>query len=486
VWLRGRGHVRGRYQGSADAADERVVLKTLLLFASLGIALVLPGQALALDQSPSQEYMDNPPADSSMTGGSWADMDGGVAARPFIKSLTVVNGLESTPVFSGGVHAASDVAIGDVTGVVSPINLCKRGQPVTAGMCYATPNRVGITLGYRTEQGLGTDFSRPLVALRQPVGPDTVFDVVIGLNTLGRTLRWTWINGVLVNWKTDGLGQDAAEIHLQLKPAVTPDIDWSRVSGGGCTATPIFDCNIAQASGAYLGANAVLSLDDTLDRSLTGAAFATQGAISGFLVPSGTATDPALDLQMASSHLASDGSPQRGVLQAFLPAAALISTYGVLPADAASFFTATRHGDPGTQDPPQFEARASSASSDAGLLIMVRNVTFSAPTYRFARKRSPVVVSASTNRRATRLSTGLVAACRRRACRLVIYRTKSDLSGRTVRVATGRSDASGASVATVPAARLPRGSSYVVVLRRGAKLLATSGGVVGRSRAQRS
>lgn len=460
------------------------VLKTLL-FASLGIALVLPGQASALDQAPSQDFMDNPPPDSSMTGGSWADMNGGVAARPFIKSLTVVNGSESTPVFSGGVGAASSVGIGDVTALVSPINLCKRGQP-TGAMCYATPNRVGITLGYRTQGGVGTDFSRPLVALSQTVGPDTVFDVVIALNTLGRTLRWTWINGDLVDWKTDGLGDDAAEIHLRLKPAVTPDIDWSRVSGGGCTATPISDCDIAQASGAYLGANAVLSLDDTLDRSLTGAAFATQGAIAGFLVPSGTATNPALDLQMASAHLASDGSPQHGVLEAFLPAQALIAHYGVLPADAASFFTATRRGDPGTQDPPAFEAREASASNDAGLLVTVGNVTFSAPTYRLARKRSTVRVSASTDRRATRLSTTRVAACRRQACRLVVYRTKSGLSGQVVRVATGRSDASGTSVATVPAAKLPRGSSYIVVLRRGAKLLTTSGGIVGRSRGRRS
>jgi hypothetical protein len=463
----------------------RVVLKKLLC-ASLGLALVVPGQAWALDQAPSQDFMDNPPADSSMTGGSWADMDGGVAARPFIKSLTVVNGAEATPVFSGGVGAASGVAIGDVTALVSPINLCKRGQPAGAGMCYATPNRVGITLGYRTQEGVGTDFSRPRVALRQTVSPDTVFDVVIALNTLGRTLRWTWLNGDLVDWKTNGLGDDAAEIHLRLKLAVTPDIDWSQVSGGGCTATPIFDCNIAQASGAFLGANAVLSLDETLDRSLTGAAFATQGAIAGFLVPSGTATDPALDLQMASSHLASDGSPQHGVLEAFLPAQALIARYGVLPADAASFFTATRRGDPGTQDPPAFEARAASASSDAGLLVSVRNVTFSAPTYRLARKRSTIRVSASTDRRATRLSTARVAACRRRACQLVVYKTKSDLSGRVVRVATSRSDASGTSVATVPAAKLPRGSSYIVVLRRGTKLLMTSGGIAGRSRARRS
>jgi hypothetical protein len=462
------------------------VLKTPLLLLSLATVLVLPGQALALDQAPSQDFMDNPPADSSMTGGSWADLDGGAAARPFIKSLTVVNGSESTPVFSGGVGAAAGVGIGDVTAVVSPINLCKRGQPAGPGMCYATPNRVGITLGYRTEEGLGTDFARPRAALRQTVGPDTVFDVVIAPNTLGRTLRWTWINGGLVDWKTSALGDAAAEIHLRLKPAVTPDIDWSGVSSGGCTATPIFDCNIAQASGAYLGANLVLSLDETLDRSLTGAAFATQGAIAGFLVPSGTTSEPALDLQMASSHLASDGSQQHGVLEAFLPAQALIARYGVLPSDAASFFTATRRGDPGTQDPPEFEARESSASSDAGLLVSVRNVTFSAPTYRLARKRSTIRVSATTNRRATRLSTAAVAACRRRACQLVVYKTKSDLSGRVVRVATSRSSAAGIAVATVPAAKLPRGSSYIVVLRRGTKLLVTGGGIVGRSRPRRS
>ena len=166
-------------------------------------------------------------------------MNGGAAARPFIKSLTGVNRSQATLVFPGGVTAAEDVAIGGVTGVVSPINLCKRDQPVVAvRTCCETPNRVGITIGYLTDQGLGTDFPRPLVALRQPVGPDTVFDVAVGLSTIGPTPRWTWINGVLVSRKPAGLRQAAAEIHLRLKPAVTPDIDWSKMTGG-CTATTI-------------------------------------------------------------------------------------------------------------------------------------------------------------------------------------------------------------------------------------------------------
>ena len=224
-----------------------------------------------------------------MSNGNWSDLPGGATARPYVKSLTVVNGSQSTPVFSGGVGAAAGVQNGDVTAVVMPFNLCRTGQAPAPGQCYATPNRVGVTLGYKTAMGLGRDFSRPSVALRQAVTESTVFDIVIGLNTLGRTLRWTWANGELVDWKSTGLGTDAAEIRLRIKPSVTPDIDWGRHPSGGCTATPIRDCDLARADGRLLGSELVLSLDETLSPALTGAVFATEGAIAGFLEPGGSA-----------------------------------------------------------------------------------------------------------------------------------------------------------------------------------------------------
>jgi len=299
--------------------------------------------------------------------------------------------------------------------------------------------------------------------------------VTIGLNTLGQPLRWTWLNGDLVDWKTVGLGTAAGEVDLRVQPAVTPDIDWSNVGPNGCTATPIFDCRIAQASGSFLGANAVFSIDDTLDPSLAGAAFATQGAIAGFLVPGGSPSEPVLDLQMASAHLAADGTPQHGVLQAFLPEQALVNSYGLLPTDAASFFTATREGDPGTQDPPEFDARSASDTSDSGLFVTIRNVTFSAPTYRLARKRSSVRIGVSNAHGATRVATGRLRACRHGACRLVVYRISA--SGRAVQIASARSDRLGVSLAKASRAKLGRGVKFIAALRRGGKLLAATRGV---------
>ena len=445
---------------------------------SLALLLVAAPAALAYDM-PSQEFMDNPPADSSMTSGSWADLDNGVASRPYVKSLTVVNGSEATTVFSGGVAASSSAQVGDVTTVVSPINLCRRGQAPAQGTCYATPNRVGIVIGYRTAQGVSLDFGKPSVPLRQIVNADTVFDVELGLNTLGRTLRWTWANGDLLDWKVTDLGIDTGTVRIRVKPVLSPEVDWSTTGPNGCTATPIFDCAVLQASGESLGANLVLSLDETLDPALTGAAFATQGALAGFLVPGGAATAPTLDLQMASPHLRADGSPQRGVLQAFLPSRALLDLYGVLPADAATFFTATRRGDPGSQDAASFERRAESDTASDGLFITIRNISFSAPTYRVAGKAKAARVKTSRRGPKITMSIASLAACRKRACTFTLYRTKPGSAARVTALASTRSSATGAISVLVAAAKLPKGSAYVVAVRRHGTLVASARGRAG-------
>lgn len=440
------------------------------------LALACPTAATAMSTMPDQAFMDSPPAGNSMSGGTWADLPDGPAVRPFVKSIAVVNGGQSTTVFaSGGATAAQNVQIGDVTATVSPINLCRAGSAPAPGQCYSSPNRIGVVLGYKTQSGIGTDFANPEVPLRQTVTPATVFEVVIGLNTLGSTLRWTWINGGLAGWKTSGLGTAGGEVRMRIMPAATPDIDWSRESGGGCTATPIFDCDVKQASGSYLGANLVLSIDETLDPALTGAAFATQGAIAGFLLPGGSPSSPVLDLQMASAHLAADGSLQHGTLQAFLPALALTNLYGVLPADAASFFTAVRRGDPGTQDAPVFAPLAASETSDEGLMVTVTGITFSAPTYRVSRRSKPARISTAVRRGRTSVKTGPVAACRRRTCTVSVYRGGSAAPVKVGSVRTARNGAGTVSVAT---AKLRRGQTYLVAIRKGGDLVAAARGKV--------
>jgi hypothetical protein len=440
------------------------------------VLLACPAVAAAQSYMPGQEEMDQP--GHSMTNGNWSDMPGGATARPYIKSLTVINGASSVQVFSGGVTAATGVQVGDVTAVVSPVNLCRAGQAPTQGQCYSTPNRVAIAFGYKSATGFTRDF-KGATGLRETVDEDTVFDVVIGLNTLGRTLRWAWANGELVDWKTTNLGTDAAEIRVRIKPSVTPNIDWGRQPNAfGCTATPIRDCDLARADGSLLTSEMVLSLDETLSPALTGAVFATEGAVAGFLEPGGSPTAPTLDLQMASAHLAADGSPQRGTLRAFLPAQGLLGLYGVLPADASTFFTATRRGSAGTQDAPRFEARTASETSSEGLLVTVDNVTFSAPTYRVARKAAAVRVRSTVRGRTTALSTAALAACRRRACTVTVYKTAGELAGRASKVAAGRTDARGAAVVQVGAGRLARRSTYIVAIRRAGKLVTSARGVV--------
>lgn len=437
------------------------------------VALAGPAAAAASSSMPDQGFMDSPPAGNSMSGGTWADMPSGATVRPYIKSLSVVNGTTVTPVFSGGPTAAQNVQIGDVTGTISPINLCRAGTAPSPGQCYSVPNRIGLVFGYKTQQGIETDFARPEGTPRQVVTSDTVFDVVIGLNSLGSTLRWTWINGGLLDWKSAGLGSDAGEVRMRITPAVTPDIDWSRESSGGCTATPIFDCNIQQASGAYLGSNLVLSIDETLDAALTGAAFATQGAIAGFLIPSGSPDSPALDLQIASAHLAADGSLQRGTLQAFLPAGALTSLYGVLPTDAPTFFTAVRRGDPGTQDAPVFTHRSASDTSDEGLFVSVTGITFSAPTYRVSTRSRAARFRATVRGAKTNIAVKAIGACRKRGCTVTVYDAGTTAP---TKVGSARTDRRGAARVSVAAAKLGGGAQFLVAVRRGGQLVSAGRG----------
>jgi hypothetical protein len=103
-------------------------------------------------------------------------------------------------------------------------------------------------------------------------------------------------------------------------------------------------------------------------------------------------------------------------------------------------------------DPPRFEARTASDTSSDGLLVTIDNVTFSAPTYRVARKAAPVRVRSAVRGRTTTLSTAALAACRRRACTVTVYRTAGALAARAAKVASARTDARGRSLASRPRA----------------------------------
>jgi hypothetical protein len=452
-------------------------LLTLVSIALLGAAATAATGAINTG-TPDQATNDGSAASATFQtpGGLWGDLAGGVAARPYIRSLSVINGATTTPVIVDGAASAPATQNGDVTAVVAPFNLCRPGQSPAQGQCYAAPNRVGITLGYAFNGSVDTDFATPDLALRQVVDQNTVFDMTIRLNTLGRTLRWTWLNGDLEYWSATDLGRDDAEIHVRFRPVTTPVIDWSAVPSNGCTATPIRDCDIPQSQGEALSANLVLSLDETLDASLTGAVFATRGAIAGFLLPSGTAAAPVLDLQIASAHLTAAGAPQTGALTALIPAQSLLNLYGVLPADATRFFTTRRTGDAGTQSAPTFTRASAGADGTDGLLVSVSDITFSAPTFAVARKATAPRTSAKRRGSTTTITAAAVRACRRKACTATILRIGSRVGTKATRVGTGRTSASGALLLAVPAGKLAPRSRYTLVLRKKGALITTGVG----------
>jgi hypothetical protein len=433
---------------------------------------------------PSQAFLDGTSGQMNTgSSGIWTDMQGGVAARPYVQSLSVVNDGVTTAVISDAGVTPPPAPEGGLTAVVAPVNLCKAGQPAQAGNCYATPNRVAVTVVRAQGDTNLWDFTADSPGMSPRVDANTVIDMTIALNTLGRSLRWSWANGELLSWHTNRLGQDDATVHIRFHPAMAPMVT-TFPPGNGCTATPVRDCAIDLADAEVRTAALLLSLDTTLDPALTGAAFATQNAFAGFLLPGGTASAPTLDIQVASTHRRPDGSPQLGILQAVLPAAALLRLYGIPANDAAQAFTATRAGDPGTNAPPTYAVWNAAENGTDGLLVTIRDITFSVPSYRLRSRIARATTTAAVAGKWTKVALRATSCTAKRRCLASIYDLgvkgqKSYLAVGKV-IANRRPVLSRASMIRVPKRALSRGHAYAVVLKKAQtkKLVSTARGTV--------
>ena len=448
----------------------------LMLFAAQAGAAVSDGM-------PNQAQTDLSVTDPTNSSGQpgWADMAGGNAARPYVQSLTVINGGVSTQVVTNGTTTPPSLPDGSVTTVVAPFNLCRPGQTPAQGSCYSTPNRVGLTVTYAMNGQAGYNFAAPQVPVSVTVDANTIIDMTVALNTLGKSVRWTWANGDLLYWQTSNLGQDNATVRIKFKPASSPYIANSQ--NNGCTATPIRDCSIQSADAEMLTASMVFSLDDTLDPALTGAVFATKNAIAGFLEPGGTAAAPTLEMQVASTHTKSNGTPQLGTLKALIPAAALLNLYGILPADATSAFITTRTGDAGANSAPTYERWSAASEGSDGLFVTIENITFSVPAYKVAGKLKPVKVKAKAKGGRTTV-TARVKCSKKNRCVASLYnlgRGASKLYKATkTRILKNKSVNAKNLSLSVRASKLKKGSRVLLVLHsaKKKKLLVSSAGQV--------
>lgn len=348
--------------------------------------------AAAIDDGmPDQSSLDSSP--NSKSQGNWSDLAGGVAGRPYVASLSVTTNGTTTQIVTNGTAATpAPTTAGAITAVIAPYNLCKTGS---TNNCYATPNRVGITLAYVKQAGqLGHNFSTPTATLSPAVTATSVFDLTIGLNTVGKKLGWTWMNGTPSFWKTENLGMDNGTARVKFSLSDTPGIDYQDQKAQQCTTIPVSVCDAEKSTQDTLGMEMVLSLDTTLNSTFAGALFATNAAVIGSLdVASGET--PSLSYGIAGPHRLSDGTVRKGKFYGVLSDAVLLSQFKIAATetDMTKLLSVARTAeskstaDAGTDTVTWSKWTAADNGTD-GRLVTISDISFSAPKFKVTKVSS--------------------------------------------------------------------------------------------------
>ncbi len=365
-----------------------VVLGVIAGSASAAIPTSTAGQT---EQATSSRGLDQ----ASGTSWGWSNTTFGVAGRPYIKALSVSNdgGVTFTDLVvansatAGNGWAPTAASIGgqvsDVYAFITPTNGCRQGQAPTAGSCYAQPNRVGISL--MRYDGVGWDQNFTTGASTNPaITENSVIDMAVGFHAEYSTLRWSWVNGVPSYWQTTVSPSADGVARIRYSPKTMPFM----TGGGGCSQIPVNTCDIAQADSEQLEAALLLSMDNTLDASLSGALFGTTSAFIGSLeaqIVQGQA--PVLTYGVAAPHNFANGTLRNGTFYAFLPQAVLTlfgtSVAGFDPA----ILSVTRTGGDGTFTPAWTSWTAGANGMD-GQFLTISNISFSAPKFVVQRRGS--------------------------------------------------------------------------------------------------
>jgi|GEM_PF-706460 len=478
------------------------------------------------DGMPDQQEMDksNVEMGNQNMPGNWYDLDGALTLRPYVESLSIVNNnITSVIIAAGDTSTTLGDAPGSVGVVLTPFNLCDKDRtpaPQTSG-CYNTPNRIGVTLVYRKSTGqVGYNFTRPNdganpgnnVALVDglnsiSIDADTEVNLKINLNSIGKTLRWTWMNGIPSYWRTTDLGLDTASIEVHAKLASMPRIDSNQTYDTHlCTTVPISTCDVTRSNSDWLTFNMALSLDTTMSEAMTGALFATEGAVMGSVEVSNDPTTnlPILKYAAASSHYLHTGTTpsdvRYGKMHAVIPASALVQQLGVpsftdgtaVPAAAtpAALFTTVREGSCGTgcsDGDTTFTEWTSGVQGTNGVLVDIVGMTFSAPKFKVAPKsgalKAPsaklsgstykITVASGSTSTSTSTANGT---CKKYGCTVKLFKAATSKVSSALTFIGTKTSAKGSNVSlyfTVTkkttgsaSGKVQRGTRYIVVVTR--------------------
>ena len=418
-------------------------------------------------------------------GGTWFDLAGGYTGRPYVSELSVINNGVSTPVITGGTSTTeTNVPAGRIAVAISPSNLCKTGETPEPGKCYSTPNRIGVAIGYQIQQGqLGFDFNDPSIS--STVNANTEFDMTINLNTVGKSLRWTWASGVPTYWNATNLGADNATIRVRLKPALMP-IVLENGQQSGCSQVPVQTCQFSTSTHETLSANLVLSLDQTLDPVFTGALFSSSRSFMGSLMTQSGET-PQMTYGISAPKTWSDGSENKAEMSAVLTDAAILNFYGATPEVSSTTDFQTNalnlsRTDGGSQGAITWTRWTSETNGSDGWLVTIPEITFAtaaagaqgvrafgssvAPAqFKVSAKNAPKVASKRVGGKALISMKVKAAACAKYSCRVVISSISSKVTSKSKRLATKKLTKKSKSVNVVVSTKSASGQRLSAVLQ---------------------
>jgi len=369
------------------AAAGLAVVGAIAGSASAAIPTSTAGQT---EQATSSRGLDQ----ASGTSWGWSNTTFGVAGRPYIKALSVSNDggatftdlvvADSATAGNGWAPTAASIGgqVSDVYAFITPTNGCKVGQE-PGGFCYAQPNRVGISL--MRYDGVGWDQNFTTGASTNPaITENSVIDMAVGFHSEYSTLRWSWVNGVPSYWQTTVSPSADGVARIRYSPKTMPFM----TGGGGCSQIPVNTCDFAQADSEQLEAALLLSMDNSLDPSLSGALFGTTSAFIGSLeaqIVQGQA--PVLTYGVAAPHNFANGTLRNGTFYAFLPQAVLTLFGTSGGAFDPAILSVTRTGGDGTFTPAWTSWTAGANGMD-GQFLTISNISFSAPRFVVQRRGS--------------------------------------------------------------------------------------------------
>jgi hypothetical protein len=314
---------------------------------------------------------DQPEIDLSIDGG-WSDTQSGLAARPFIK-LALWEGEE--------IVSATEPGNEDFNGnwrvLVSPTNVCHSDQEPAPGVCYADPNRIGISLAYIVNGDTKNDFDGPSLS-NLGIDQNTYFEIQVDLNGYADQLGWTWVNGNPAYWKVrNGVAT------IRLTPASMPS-----TSGidNQCSTIPVSTCDTNKAADEIFTIAIVMSFDGTLDPVFDHTMFASSHAVIASLeaVPGFDLETPdmnSITFGMAAPHLNADDTERRGTLSAFLSNEAL-TAFGVTNStEAEDALRITRSSSDSGTGSTAFTTWTSDNQGTDGLLLTIYDISFSVPKF---------------------------------------------------------------------------------------------------------